>query len=135
GCTGDCDMDQHIVGNPDRAAEAAKLEAFVGKAVADIAAGYTGVLVSLGHKLGLYRAMAGAGPVTSEELARRSGCAERYVREWLNAQAAAGYVDYHAFSASYELNEAQATVLARDDSPVFLPPAWEVPASMWFDEA
>ncbi|MEX2631836.1 MAG: class I SAM-dependent methyltransferase [Tistlia sp.] len=128
-------MDQHIVEATPAAAEAAKLEAFVGKAVSDLAAGYAGVMVALGHKLGLYRALLGAGPLTSEEVARRSGCAERYVREWLNAQAAAGYLDYHAVSASYELGEAQAMVLAREDSPVFLPPAWEVPASMWFDEA
>src|SRR3546814_3059480 len=81
-----------------------KLEAFSMRAVADVAAGYTGVMVSLGHTLGLYKALDGAGPMSSKELARRSGCAERYVREWLASQAAAGYVDYHAMSGSYELS-------------------------------
>jgi ubiquinone/menaquinone biosynthesis C-methylase UbiE len=112
-----------------------RLEAFVTRAIEDIAAAYGGVMVGLGHKLGLYRALAGAGPLTSRELARRSGCAERYVREWLNAQAAAGYVDHHAVSDSFELSPEQAFVLADEDSPVFIPPAWDVPASMWFDEA
>jgi SAM-dependent methyltransferase len=56
------------------------------------------------------------------------------VREWLNAQAAGGYVDYHAVSETYELSPEQAMVLADEDSPVFIPPAWQVPVSMWFDE-
>jgi SAM-dependent methyltransferase len=116
------------------AADPEKLNAFVGKAVGDLAAGYGGVMVALGHKLGLYRALAGAGPLNAEELAGRSGCAERYVREWLNAQAAAGYLDYHPVTGSYEMNAAQAAVLADPESATFLPPAWEVVASMWFDE-
>ena len=112
----------------------ARLEAFVNRAVGDLASAYGGVMVSLGHKLGLYKALAGRGPTSAGELAARSGCAERYVREWLNAQAAAGYVDYHAVSATYELSPEQAKVLADEDSPDFIPPAWNVPASMWFDE-
>jgi SAM-dependent methyltransferase len=111
-----------------------RLNEFVSKAVNDLAAGYGGVMVGLGHKLGLYRAMAGAGPLNSQEVASRSGCAERYVREWLNSQAAGGYVLYHGASATYELTPEQAMVLANEDSPVFLPPAWEVPVSMWIDE-
>ena len=67
-----------------------KLEAFVNRTFADIAASYGGVMVSLGNKLGLYKMMAGAGPLSARELAALSRCAERYVREWLNAQAAAG---------------------------------------------
>ena len=109
-------------------------EDFLGKVVGDLAAGYGGVMVSLGDKLGLYKSMAGAGPVTSQEVAKRAGCAERYVREWLNAQAAGGYVLYHPESATYELTPEQAMVLADESSPVFVPPAWQVPASMWFDE-
>jgi SAM-dependent methyltransferase len=111
-----------------------KLNEFVEKAVTDLAAGYGGVMTVLGHKLGLYKAMAGAGPLDSSEIAKRSGCAERYVREWLNSQAAAGYVVYHAASATYELTAEQALVLADEESPVFMPPAWEVPASMFLDE-
>jgi 2-polyprenyl-3-methyl-5-hydroxy-6-metoxy-1,4-benzoquinol methylase len=114
--------------------DAAKLEAFVNRAVGDLASAYGGVMVSLGHKLGLYKALAGAGPLSAVELAARSGCAERYVREWLNAQAAAGYLDFHVISATYELSPEHAMVLADEDSPTFIPPAWNAPASMWFDE-
>ncbi len=111
-----------------------KLETVLNTAVSDLSAGYGGVMISLGDKLGLYRAMAGAGPLSSAEVARRSKCAERYVREWLNAQVAGGYVAYHPSSETYELTPEQAMVLADDTSPVFIPSAWQVPASMWFDE-
>ncbi len=111
-----------------------KLEVFVNHAVADLAAGYNGVMVSLGNKLGLYRALAGAGPLSSHEVANRSGTTERYVREWLNSQVAGGYIAYHVTSKTYELTPEQAAVLADEDSSVFIPNAWEVPASMWFDE-
>ena len=106
---------------------------FVERALGDLAAGYGGVMVSIGHKLGLYQAMAGPAP----ELARArraTGCDERYVREWLNAQVAGGYLDYHEESETYELPPEQAPVLADEDSPVFMPPAFEIPASMWFDQ-
>ena len=112
-----------------------RVMAFAMRTIDDIAAGYTGVMVSLGHKLGLYRALAGAGPLSAAELAARAGCAERYVREWLNAQAASGYLEYHALSDTYELSAAQAAVLADEDSPVFIPNAWNVPAAMWADES
>ena len=120
-------MDAHVI-------DQSKLESFVMRAVGDLSAGYGGVMVSLGAKLGLYKAMAGAGPISSKELAARTGCAERYVREWLNSQAAGGYVGYHAVSDTYELSPEQAMVLADEDSPVFIPNAWNTPASMWFDE-
>jgi SAM-dependent methyltransferase len=111
-----------------------KLESFAMRALGDIASSYTGVMVSLGAKLGLYRALAGAGPLSAKELAARAGCAERYVREWLNAQAASGYLDYHAASDTYELAPEHALVLADEDSPAYIPHAWNIPASMWFDE-
>jgi ubiquinone/menaquinone biosynthesis C-methylase UbiE len=111
------------------------LNALVTRAITDISAAYGGVLISIGDKLGLYKAMAGAGPLSSQELAKRSGCAERYVREWLNAQAAGGYVGYHALSDTYELSREQALLLADQESPFFIPHAWNVPASMWLDEA
>lgn len=116
------------------AADQDKVLAFALRTIDDIAAGYTGVMVSLGAKLGLYRALAGAGPLSAREVARRAGCAERYVREWLNAQAAAGYVGYHAVSDTYELSPEQEAVLADEDSPLFIPHAWNVPAAMWADE-
>lgn len=112
-----------------------KLNAFLNRAITDLAAGYGGVMVSLGRQLGLYRALAGAGPLDSHELAARAGCAERYVREWLNSQAAGGYVHYHPVSQTYELLPEQAAVLADENSPTYIPPAWEVPASMWFDQS
>ncbi len=111
-----------------------RLNSLVARAITDISASYGGVMISLGHKLGLYKAMAGAGPLSSKELAERAGCAERYVREWLNAQAAGGNVDYHAKSDTYELSPEQTLLFADEESPVFMPPAWQVPASMWFDE-
>ena len=111
-----------------------KLGSLLEKVVDDLSAGYGGVMVSLGSKLGLYKALAGAGPLTSQEVANRAGCAERYVREWLNSQVAGGYVTYHAASGTYELTAEQAHVLADENSPVFIPPAWQVVASMWFDE-
>jgi SAM-dependent methyltransferase len=120
-------MNSHII-------DQTKLESFVSRAISDLSAGYAGVMVSIGSKLGLYKAMAGAGPLSSKELAARTGCAQRYVSEWLNAQAAGGYVIYHAVSETYELSPEQAMVLADEDSPMFIPHAWQVPASMWFDE-
>jgi len=114
--------------------DTARLEAFSMRTIGDVTAGYTGVMVSLGSKLGLYKAMDGAGPVSAKELAARAGCAERYVREWLNAQAAGGYLGYHAVSDTYELPPEHAMVLADEESPFFIPHAWNVPASMWFDE-
>jgi SAM-dependent methyltransferase len=112
----------------------AKLEAFAMRTINDIAAAYGGVMVSLGNRLGLYKAMAGAGPLSAREVAARANCAERYVREWLNAQAASGYIGYHAVSDTYELSPEQAMVLADEDSPFYIPHAWNVPASMFIDE-
>lgn len=112
----------------------AKLHAFMNRAMTDLAAGYVGVMVSLGRQLGIYEKMAGAGPLSSHEVAARTGCAERYVREWLNSQVAADYLAYHAGSQTYELTPEQALVLADKESPMYIAPAWEVPASMWIDQ-
>jgi SAM-dependent methyltransferase len=78
-------------------------------------------LIVLGDRLGLYKAMAGAGPLTSAELARKTGLSERYVREWLASQAAGGFVTYDAPTQSFTLPLEQAFALAVEDSPVFLP--------------
>jgi SAM-dependent methyltransferase len=112
----------------------AKLQGFLGQVFGDLAACYGGVMVSLGDRLGLYECLAGAGPLTSDEVAERSGCAERYVREWLNSQAAAGYVEYDPTAATYELPPEHAAVLADRESPTLLTPAFNVPASMWLAE-
>ncbi len=111
-----------------------KLNAFVEHAFYDLSAGYMGVMMSLGHKLGLYRALAGAGPLRSTEVADRADCDPRYVREWLNSQVAGGYLNYRPDSERYEMTPEQRVVLAEEDSPYFMPHAWNVPASMWFDE-
>jgi SAM-dependent methyltransferase len=118
----------------NHATDAAKLQSFFMRAFGDLSASYGGLMVSLGNKLGLYKAMAGAGPISAKELAARTGCADRYVSEWLNAQAAGGYVTYHSVSGTYELSPEQALVLADEDSAVFIPNAWQVPASLWLDE-
>jgi len=91
-------------------------------------------LIVIGDKLGLYKAMSGAGPMTSAELAKKSGTAERYVREWLAAQAAGGFVTYDAASGKYTLPPEQALALADETSPVFLPGFFEVVAACVKDE-
>jgi SAM-dependent methyltransferase len=111
----------------------AKLEAFVGQAVTDMGAAISGLLLHIGDRLGLYRAMAGAGPVTAAELAERTGTAERYVREWLGNQAAGGYVTYDPVDGTFELPAEQAMVVANEDSPVFLAGAFETIASCYTD--
>lgn len=111
-----------------------KVEAFAGQVVTDIAATFSGVMTNIGHKLGLYKAMAGAGPVTSQQLADRTGTHERYVREWLNNQVAGGYITFDESTGTYTLPDEHVPVLADDDSPVFLVPALDVASSLWLDE-
>lgn len=111
-----------------------KLDAFLGQAVGDMGAAISAVLVHIGDKLGLYKAMAGAEPMTPAQLAERTSTAERYVREWLNNQAAGGYVTYHPESQTYSLSEEQASCLADEDSPCFLPGGYEGIASAFADE-
>ena len=103
----------------------ARLEAFVGQAVVDMGAAISGLLLHIGDRLGLYKAMAGAGPITSATLAARTGTTERYVREWLGNQAAGGYVVYNSVHGTFELPAEQAMVVANEDSPVFLGGAFE----------
>ena len=111
----------------------AKLEAFVGQAVVDMGAAISGLMLHLGDRLGLYKAMAGAGPLTSVSLAQRTGTAERYVREWLANQAAGGYVAYDPYDNTFELPAEQAMVVADEQSPVFLGGAFETIASCYAD--
>src|SRR4051812_48331142 len=108
------------------AVDGEKLEQFVFRAVEEVGATLNAALVVMGDKLGLYRALAGAGPLTPVELARRSGVAERYVREWLNAQAAGGYVAYDAAGGTYELPPEQTVALTDSDSPAYLPGFFQI---------
>src|SRR5215469_9850084 len=112
-----------------------KLEAFMGQAVSDMGAAISVPLFMIGEKLGLYKAMAGAGPLSSEEVAERSGAAERYVREWLRNQAAGGYVVYDAESDRYSLPDEHALALADEDSPFYILGVYDLIASLYADEA
>ena len=98
-----------------------KLNQFIQKAVCDIGATYNAALMVIGEQLGLYKAMAGFGPVSSRELAERTSTSERYVREWLAAQAAGGYAQYDPETSRYSLSEEQAFALADESSPAYLP--------------
>jgi len=111
-----------------------KLEAFMGQAVVDMGAVISAPLFVIGEKLGLYRAMAGAGPLSSEEVAERAGAAERYVREWLRNQAAGGYVTYDPDSDRYTLPDEQALALADENSPFYILGAYDLIASLFADE-
>ena len=94
-----------------------KVEEFLGKAIQDVAATFHAGLVLIGDKLGLYRAMADAGPQTPAELAKRTGARERYVREWLSSQAAGGYVTYDASTGRFTLPPEHAFLLLDADLP------------------
>jgi len=104
-----------------RALDPDKLMSFVFRAVDEVGATLNAALVVMGDKLGLYRALAGAGPLTPAELSDRTGTAERYVREWLNAQAAGEFVEYDPESGRYTLPPEQAVALTDDTSPAYLP--------------
>jgi SAM-dependent methyltransferase len=97
-----------------------RVEAFVGQVATDVGAALNTALVTLGDRLGLYRAMADAQPVSAADLAARTHTHERYVREWLNTQAASGYVTYDPASDRYTLPAEHAFVLADESSPLAL---------------
>lgn len=111
-----------------------KLNQFLGKFVADLGATFHAPTVVIGEKLGLYKAMAGGAEWTSQELASKTGTSERYVREWLAAQAASGYVMYNHLSRKYWLSPEQAFALADEGSPAYLPGAFYLAASLFKDE-
>jgi len=102
-----------------------KLHEFLGKAIVDFGATFNAALIRIGDKLGLYKALVSGGPQTPTELAKRTGTAERYVREWLSAQAAGGCVTYDSSTGKFHLSEEQAFAMADESSPVFLPGAFQ----------
>jgi 2-polyprenyl-3-methyl-5-hydroxy-6-metoxy-1,4-benzoquinol methylase len=106
--------------NPD------KLNEFLNRGVVDFGAVFHAALVVIGDQLGLYKKLAELGPMNSTDLAKATGTAERYVREWLGSQTAGGYVSYDSATSRYFLSEEQAFALADDNSPAFLPGAFQV---------
>ena len=99
---------------------------FVFRAVDEVGATLNAALVVMGDKLGLYRALAGSGGLSPAELAERTGTAERYVREWLNAQAAGGFVAYEPDSGRYTLPPEQTVALTDESSPAYLPGFFQI---------
>ncbi|HKS75206.1 MAG TPA: class I SAM-dependent methyltransferase [Terriglobales bacterium] len=102
-----------------------KLNNFVGRFVGDLGAAVHAGMVVIGEKLGLYKALA-SQPMTSAELAAKTSTDERYVREWLSSQAAGGYVTYDEKTHKFSLTEEQAFALANENSPAYLPGAFEL---------
>jgi len=102
-----------------------KLNAFLGQFVGDLGAAVHAGMVVIGEKLGLYKALA-EHAMTSAELAAKTGTDERYLREWLSSQAAGGYISYDAATRKFSLSEEQAFALAKEDSPAYIPGAFEL---------
>ncbi|HVZ16131.1 MAG TPA: class I SAM-dependent methyltransferase [Terriglobales bacterium] len=102
-----------------------RLNAFIGQFVTDLGASVHAGMVVIGEKLGLYKALA-TGPMTSAELASNTKTDERYLREWLASQAAGGYISYDKDAGKFFLTEEQAFTLANEDSPAYLPGAFEL---------
>ena len=110
---------------PGPALDMNKLNAFIGQFVGDLGAAVHAGMVVIGEKLGLYKALA-TGPMTSAELAAATKTDERYVREWLSSQAAGGYITYDEKTGKFSLTEEQAFTMAKEDSPAYLPGAFEL---------
>ena len=106
--------------DPDR------LNAFLGRMLGDMGATLNAALVVVGDRLGLYKAMEAAGPMDAAALASRTGTTERYVREWLAAQAASGYVTHDATTGQFHLEPEQAMVFAQEGSPAFMAGFFEI---------
>ena len=111
-----------------------KLNQFVGRMLGDMGAALGAALILVGDRLGLYKAMAEAGPMTAQQLAKTTGTVERYVREWLSAQAAAGYAEYNAATQKFSLSPEQAAVFADEQGPAFLAGFYDIVAAAVRDE-
>ena len=111
-----------------------EIDAFVGRFASDLAAVLHAATVVVGDKLGLYAALADHGPATPAELAAATGCDERYLREWLSAQAASDYAKYDAATGRFHLDPAQAVCLADPSHPAFMAGGMTVATSVHKDE-
>jgi 2-polyprenyl-3-methyl-5-hydroxy-6-metoxy-1,4-benzoquinol methylase len=114
--------------DPDR------LNAFLGKFIGDLGAAMHGPSILTGEQLGLYKAVAAHGPLTSEALATKTGISERYLREWLAGQAASGYVEYDAAVKQYWMTPEQKFTLTDESSPAYLPGAFSIVSSVYKDQ-
>lgn len=110
-----------------------KLNELLGKVVTEMGAAANGPLILLGDKLGLFKCLAASGPMNSTELADETNTAERYVREWLSAQAASGYVTYDGATNSFSMTPEQAAVFGDENSPVFMTGAFYAITSVYKD--
>ena len=110
-----------------------RLQDFMGKVLGEMGAAINAALVVVGDRLGLYKAMAGAEPMTAAALAAKTRTDERYVREWLSAQAAGGIVTYDAAKQTFTLPDEHAMAFAVEDSPVYVPGAFSVITSCFLD--
>ncbi|WP_129976889.1 class I SAM-dependent methyltransferase [Rhodococcus sp. Q1] len=110
-----------------------RLEQTLGQLVVDMGAAMNGALVLIGTELGLWRALDAAGPVTSEQLAARTGIRERYLREWLSAETASGYLTYDPDAGTFTLAPEHAMALAREDSPVYMAGGFHLIGSVYKD--
>lgn len=106
-----------------------KLNELLGSLMQDLGGALSVPLVRMGESLGLYRTLSREGPLSSEELSKSTGLAERYLREWLSAQAASNYVTFDAQSNTFSLSDEQAAVFADENSPVYLAPAFDCAAA------
>ena len=111
-----------------------KLQELINKMFGDVGAAMGSALVMLGDKFGFYKTLAADGPMSSTELASKTGTVERYVREWAAAQAAAGYINYDAASGRFSISPEQALVLADENGPAFFPAMYEIVAATLRDE-
>jgi SAM-dependent methyltransferase len=111
-----------------------RLNTFMGKMLGDVGEAMGASLMLVGDKLGLYRALAAEGPLTPAELAQATNTSERYIREWLSAQAASGYVEYDGATGKFSMTPEQTLVLGDDDSPVFMGAVGSLVAATLLDE-
>jgi SAM-dependent methyltransferase len=117
-----------------RETNADTLNELISKLVGDLGAAIAGASILLGDRLGIYKAMADGTPVTSAELAKKTGLHERYVREWLSGQAASGYINYHPDKSAFTLSPEQAMAFAEEGSPAFFVGGFDVVQSIYLDE-
>ncbi|RPH95958.1 MAG: class I SAM-dependent methyltransferase [Lysobacterales bacterium] len=116
------------------ALDPSRLQALLHQMIGDMGAAAVAPLVVLGDRLGLYKALAADGPMTSDDLADRTATTERYVREWCLAQAGFGYISYDAASGRFSMSPEQQAVFADADSPTFLTGGYYAIAAMCIDE-